>query len=320
MRRFWADVTEPILRQRDVRRVVEIGSQSGESTRRLLELCGELGAHADIIDPLPPENQDALGSLMARHGTLHLARSLDVLGQLPVADAYLIDGDHNWHTVHHELLAIDARVRETESRPPVILMHDVGWPYARRDLYYDPATVPAEARQPFLRAGVHPDRPDADPSGGMNRHLTHAKLEGGPRNGVLTAVEDFLALRPEAYRWWSLPVFHGYGCLVATSELEAPYAQTIARLCTENAPLLSLAAKVERGRVEALIAVEAGRYQQRAERASLEAGFARRELELKAQIKKLEARIQEIEGSRGYQALEQARAVRRRLRRLRPGG
>ena len=32
-------------------------------------------------------------------------------------------------------------------------MHDVGWPYGRRDLYYAPEQIPEEFRQPYRRAG-----------------------------------------------------------------------------------------------------------------------------------------------------------------------
>lgn len=319
MRRFWFDVTEPILRQRGISHVVEIGSQSGESTRRLLELCKELGAHADIIDPLPPANEEEIGPLLAAHGKMHLARSLDVLPELPVADAYLIDGDHNWYTVHHELLTIEDRVQATGSRPPVILMHDVGWPYARRDLYYDPETVPAEARQPWVRGGVHPGQVEVDPDGGMNRHLSHAKLEGGPKNGVRTGVDDFLEARPDRYRWSSLSVFHGYGFLVPVSELDAPYAKTIEGMCADNPALLALSERVERSRVDALIALEQAQHDATAERVRY-AALHRHTSALEAKVAALEKKLASIEGSRGYQALEGVRNVRRRLRRMREGG
>ena len=65
------------------------------------------------------------------------------------ADAVLIDGDHNWHTVYNELKIVD----EFQVWP-ITLLHDIDWPYGRRDVYYDPSTVPAEYRQPHVKAGL----------------------------------------------------------------------------------------------------------------------------------------------------------------------
>ncbi len=39
---------------------------------------------------------------------------------------------------------------------PVLILHDVGWPYGRRDLYYTPETIPEEFRQPYEQAGMLP--------------------------------------------------------------------------------------------------------------------------------------------------------------------
>ncbi|CAN0565671.1 unnamed protein product, partial [Laminaria digitata] len=135
----------------------------------------------------------------------------------PVADVYLIDGDHNWHTVFHELGAILAKVDAENARTPLILMHDVGWPYGRRDLYYDTRTVPESGRHPSARGGLHPNHSELLTYGGINADLEHAMIDGGEKNGVLTAVEDFQAEHPDRYIWGSLPVYHGYGFLIPAS-------------------------------------------------------------------------------------------------------
>ena len=67
---------------------------------------------------------------------------------LAPADAYIIDGDHNYYTVSEELRLIDAPRR---SRLPLLLCHDVCWPHARRDAYYTPEAIPDEHRQPIGR-------------------------------------------------------------------------------------------------------------------------------------------------------------------------
>jgi hypothetical protein len=56
--------------------------------------------------------------------------------------------------------------------------------------------------------------------------------EGGPRNGVLTAVEDYLSESDLQYRFLNLPLYYGLGILVTEQRLaENPdLAAEIARL------------------------------------------------------------------------------------------
>ena len=76
---------------------------------------------------------------------------------------------------------------------PVMVMHDVGWPYGRRDLYYEPEQIPAEFRQPYDQRGMGRARKKLLPKGGggLNPWMNNAETEGGPRNGVMTALDDF---------------------------------------------------------------------------------------------------------------------------------
>jgi hypothetical protein len=111
--------------------------------------------------------------------------------------------------VHEELLAID---RKTGGRPlPLVLLHDIGWPLGHRDSYHDPGRIPAEHRQPFSQDGF---LVPGDP-GLAERGLYYERIateEGGPGNGVLTAVEDFVADRPHL-RLAIAPPFFGLGVL-----------------------------------------------------------------------------------------------------------
>jgi hypothetical protein len=47
-------------------------------------------------------------------------------------------------------------------------MHDVLWPYGRRDLYYVPERVPEEFRQPYEMKGIRPGTKRVLPQGGLN--------------------------------------------------------------------------------------------------------------------------------------------------------
>jgi hypothetical protein len=83
--------------------------------------------------------------------------------------------------------------------------------------------VPEASRQPIHEgAGVFPGEPGIRPGGLPYRYA--AAREGGPRNGVLTAVEDFVADR-EGLRLAVIPAFFGLG--VVWHE-HAPYADAVA--------------------------------------------------------------------------------------------
>jgi hypothetical protein len=97
----------------------------------------------------------------------------------------------------------------------------VGWPYGRRDLYYDPSNIPAEHRQPWRRAGIRRGERPLVVGGGLNSNLANAELEGGARNGVMTAVDDFVAARHDALRIVVLPVLFGLAIVVAEDRLAA---------------------------------------------------------------------------------------------------
>ena len=192
MYRFWKPIIEPLLERLEPDVIVEIGSDQGSNTGNLLEYGQRSNAVIHVIDPFPKYDVDEWLEEYPKHLVFHRAISLDALGAVKSPDVVLIDGDHNWHTVFHEL-EILGESAEGGSSFPFVLLHDVGWPYGRRDLYYEPGRIPAPHRHPHRQEGMRPGRGlDLDPGGGLNKHLFNARHEGGPRNGVLTAVEDFM--------------------------------------------------------------------------------------------------------------------------------
>src|SRR5690606_26010799 len=110
----------------------------------------------------------------------HRAPSLDVLPTLDGIDAALIDGDHNWYTVFNELRLIAEGAERAGTPLPVLVLHDVGWPYGRRDLYYAPERIPEEHRQPYVQRGLLPGNPGVVRRGGLNPTMWNAETEGGP--------------------------------------------------------------------------------------------------------------------------------------------
>src|ERR671914_760187 len=217
-----AEILVPCLDVAGARSVVEVGAYAGDLTRVLVDWAAESGARVSAIDPSP---QEALVELDRTRGELELLRetSLEALAHIPLPDAAIIDGDHNYYTVSEELRLIDERA--PGARLPLLLFHDVSWPHGRRDDYFAPERIPEEHRQPIAEGGgLFPGVPGVRPGGLPFRGS--AAREGGDRNGVLTAAEDFVAER-EGLTLAIVPVFFGLGVIW---HRDAPWSDALARL------------------------------------------------------------------------------------------
>jgi Methyltransferase domain len=202
--------------------VVEVGAYAGDLTRFLLNWAEGSGARVAAIDPSP---QPELVSLSEEHAELELLRatSHEALGGMPPADAYVIDGDHNYYTVSEELRLIAER--SSDGLLPLLMFHDVDWPHARRDDYFAPELIPEEFRQPTIEGGgLFPGV--SEPRAGGLPYKWPAATEGGPRNGVLTAVEDFVEGHG-GLRLAVVPPFFGLGIVW---HREARYAETLSKI------------------------------------------------------------------------------------------
>ena len=220
MYQLWDDVVAPVIDALGARRVIEIGALRGETTTRVLERLGPQ-CELHVIDPEPQFDPAEHERAFPGRYHFHRGTSHDVLPGLPAADAALIDGDHNWYTVYHELRLLAEAARREGSPLPVLVLHDVGWPYGRRDLYYEPDRIPKDFRQPWARAGMRPGEPSLVYFGGLNRHMANASREGGSRNGVMTAVDDFVAEHPRPLRVVVLPIFYGLAIVAEDRVMDA---------------------------------------------------------------------------------------------------
>jgi Methyltransferase domain len=206
--RFWDPVLRPIAEAARARCLVEVGVEAGLLSEKVLDYCSAADGVLHAIDPRPQLNVAEWQHRYGQRLEFHLARSLDVLGDIHRPDVILIDGDHNWYTVYHELKLIEETALADEALPPVIALHDVDWPYGRRDMYYNPDTIPVEHRHPHKQLGVVPGKAELV-TGGVNFHLHHAVDENTRHNGVRTAIEDFIG---ESHFKWCVafvPGFHG---------------------------------------------------------------------------------------------------------------
>ena len=278
-----AELSLPCLDAAGARSVVEIGAYAGDFTRVLVAWAAESGARVTAIDPAPQPDLVALDRAQAG---LELIRetSLDALRGIPLPDAVVIDGDHNYFTVREELRLIGERAPGPEL--PLLLLHDVCWPHGRRDDYFDLDAIPPDARHP--QAGAEGRLYPGDPGVRRNGlvYPRSAAHEGGPRNGVLTAIEDFVAER-DRLRLVVVPIFFGLG---AVWHLDAPWSEAVAAILDpwDRNPLLR---RLEENRVfqiaQAFAATSA--------------------------LERQEAMLQRIEGSSAFAVAERLSRLRVRL-------
>jgi hypothetical protein len=199
---------------REIATVVEVGVESGQVS----SVYADLGATVHCVEPAPGED---LRAFLAEDPRLNLVQGLSpaVLPDLPVADLYVLDGDHNYAVVRAELAWIMANAPDA-----VVVLHDVLWPCGRRDFYYQPSPLSPEDTHPATADGPTAWHDDVTPAGFVgDGAYTVATQAGGPRNGVLTAVEDAL---DEAGDWrlQIVPAVFGFGVLTRTG---APGADEI---------------------------------------------------------------------------------------------
>ncbi len=246
-----ANVRELILACLDaarVRSILEIGAFAGELTEPLLDWAATSGASIATVDPVPP---DPLLELCKAHPELELLQqtSHQVLGKLEsLPDSIVIDGDHNYFTLTEELRLIAEKAGD--ERVPLLFFHDVCWPHARRDTYYALERIPEEGRPPV---GVGESVGIAPGVSGVHElgfpYPAAALEEGGPRNGTVTAIEDFLATQ-NGLRFVIVPAFFGFGVIWDES---APWAADVASILGpfDRNPVLE---RLEANRVEHMVA------------------------------------------------------------------
>jgi hypothetical protein len=208
MQQFVRHFIIPLARKNGWTSFCEIGAHTGLAADQLLKLPN---ISYVIIDPCFDVDL-ALKYASDARVMVRKSNSLDALPNLAGRyDCILIDGDHNWYTVFNELRVIQQR--GLLRRGGMIFFHDVGWPYGRRDLYYQPETIPLEYQQEYRCKGIIRGQPQLAEAGGHNPGMCNAVREGGSRNGVLTAIEDFVVEHPSEYHFCRVRLQYGLGIM-----------------------------------------------------------------------------------------------------------
>jgi len=245
----FAEIIVPALKIAEVKTVGEIGVESGAMTQQLIEYTRAEGGKLISIDP-DPSNQAQKLFDGEEHATLIEDVSLNALSSF-VADAYLVDGDHNYYTVFNESQLIWEQVQKADKHF-LVFYHDVAWPCGRRDQYCDPDRIPTDYLQPYVwDKGLTLDNPGVIEGGfrGEGRWACAAQ-DGGPRNGVLTAIEDFVQGKDDLC-WAVIPAVFGLGILF---DHKAPWADELAQLLLPY-HMNPLIARLERNRLDCYLGV-----------------------------------------------------------------
>ncbi|MBQ7695854.1 MAG: class I SAM-dependent methyltransferase [Lentisphaeria bacterium] len=227
-----------------ITRIVEIGSEAGVNTQVLLGYARSRGAKLVAVDPADvhfPFDAEKEPDFTFFRGT-----SAEFLAAPLPAEAVFLDGDHNYETVLADLETIFRSRAATGIK--LLFLHDVSWPWARRDIYYDPARIsrPHAFHAENTASPYVAGSPGLPPAG----YVT-ADAEGGPGNGVLTAVEEFLA-RHDGWEFRRLPVLYGIGILVCRENLAPGEEPALRPLLDELDSHRELLSVLELNRVENL--------------------------------------------------------------------
>jgi len=224
--------------------IVEIGSETGSSLSKILEWIAPRNGKISTIDPFPSELVKKLKTQYENELDIYQDKSLNALDKIKIrADAYVLDGDHNYYTVFNELKKIKKLQGDTYF---IAILHDIGWPCGRRDQYYNPSDIPKESIHPFTYdQGVTLGNPGVIDGGFRgNGAFATALNEGGHKNGVLTAVEDFIKIYND-FEMINIPAIFGVGILFSKNHPKARELNKHLEFYHNN----SLLAKLENNRL-----------------------------------------------------------------------
>ena len=225
MNRFWKSIIYPLFNEINPKCIVEVGADTGVNTLNMLNYCVNNNSKLISIDPYPNFDVNNYKEEFSSNFEFVYDLSLNVLSSIEGYDLILIDGDHNWYTVYNELKLIENKFNQDSF--PVIILHDVSWPYGRRDLYYNPDNIPKEFLNEFDKLGMLPNHDELVKIGGINSDLNNALHENTPKNGVLTAVEDFLKETTLNLSFFKINGFNGLGIIYPDEKFADSFLQNL---------------------------------------------------------------------------------------------
>ena len=223
---FWIDIVRPLLCKMGAKNLLEIGAGQGEHTRLLIDYCNTIDGNLIIIEPtISLPLLDIVSTSLLDIDLLNERSSVALPKIETPVDAVFLEGDLNYHTIYNDLIEIKALSWRKDIPFPTVFVKNTSWPYARRDMYYQPKDIPLALRHERAKLGMSPW------SGGLgygmiNYPFINAWYEGGSMNGVLTAIEDFIKDAELPLEIFMLPVNHGLGIIYKKNSIAEWFVKT----------------------------------------------------------------------------------------------
>ncbi|WP_406535128.1 hypothetical protein [Methanobrevibacter sp.] len=168
------DIIPIILNRFKVKNIIISGTSDKETIKQILEYCNTSSSSYIAIDSLDDSDED----IIKEH-------TLDVLPYFNDYEAIFLNDDPNWYTIYNELKII----KQNNAEFPLVFIGNNIFPHKRRDSYIDPNIIPEEfvndCSQYFNYKNIL-----------IEDGFFHAIDENTPKNGVLTAIEDFISENP----------------------------------------------------------------------------------------------------------------------------
>ncbi len=289
MHRFFDHITKPLLDLLPVRSILQMGAGTGELGELLAAYCEARHAKLTIIEPFRQFDADAMTKRYTSHVNLPRGSSLELLPTLLAFDVVFIDGDPNYSTVHRELCLIQDHARKHGVSFPVTLIHNTGWPYAFRDRYRDPGSIPETERHTYTEGGLTLSSAIPLEDCGISARSFHAIREGGPKNGVATAVEDFLGKSANTLLRYSIAGFHGLTILIPR---ELDHLYDFISTLPIGGMNMAHAGALEHARIEADLALAESKKETRIEQQKHEQSM---KMQMKEKFMKLEEDVKRMQ-------------------------
>ena len=250
----------PLIEALEPRAIVEIGAGEGRLTRRVIEAVGAREAVLHAVDPALRLDPDLFAQAGERL-VLHAEREIAALAEIGAVDLALIDGDPNYHAVHSSLTMLLRAAERDERSAPLIVVHNVQWPFGRRDGYHDPAAIPPGQLHEHSDLGLVPGRRDPQPEG-LRLTPFCAVKDFLPRSGVLTAIDDLVAQSDLEWTFLEIPGFQGLGVLAEARLIaERPGIAPVLAELRSSRFLGEQARRAESARLETAVELSAVRRQ-----------------------------------------------------------
>ena len=160
-----------ILNMFKVNNLVISGMPTNETSEQIFKFIGEKNIHYTIIE----ENKELNNMSFIKENPLNALPTLNNY------DAIFLDDDPNWFTTYNELKII----KNSNDEFPLVFICNNIFPHKRRDTYSNPDCIPDEFKNDYSKTLTYDEINIYD-------NTYHAIEENNSKNGVLTAIEDFL--------------------------------------------------------------------------------------------------------------------------------